>query len=204
MRPVALNAFAQLLTVEWFILVLFAYLLGSISTAILTCKLLGKTDPRSEGSRNPGATNVLRVAGKTAAIITLIGDFAKGLIPVLLAHNLSQAGLGLFLIGFAAFLGHLYPVFFGFKGGKGVATGLGSILAFDWRIGLIMLGIWLFVAKGLKISSLSALTAFLLLPLLGWYFGFSTEVMIAMAIMTLMIFWRHRGNIERLLKGQER
>ena len=135
------------------ILIIIAYLIGSLSSAIIVCKLMGLPDPRGEGSGNPGATNVLRFGGKKAAAITLLGDTLKGLLPVLLAKYLDITILGIALVGLAAFLGHLYPIFFEFKGGKGVATMLGVLFGFSWWIGLATAGTWLFVAKILKISS---------------------------------------------------
>jgi acyl phosphate:glycerol-3-phosphate acyltransferase len=136
-----------------------AYLLGSVSCAIITCKIMGLPDPREQGSGNPGATNVMRFGGRKAAGITLVGDFLKGFIPVYLANALSLPPLLQGLIGLAAFLGHLYPVFFGFKGGKGVATSLGVLLGFSWMLGVAVIGTWLAVYKLGKISSLSALIA---------------------------------------------
>jgi glycerol-3-phosphate acyltransferase PlsY len=185
-------------------LILFAYLVGSISSAILVCRLMGLPDPRTEGSGNPGATNVLRVGGKKAAAITLIGDMFKGLVPVLAANLLNVAPLTLALTGLAAFLGHLYPVFFGFRGGKGVATMLGVLFGFHGLVGASTAGTWLLIAKGFKISSLAALIATLLAPLYVWLIiGPSPELIITTAVMTLILFWRHRSNIQRLLKGEE-
>jgi glycerol-3-phosphate acyltransferase PlsY len=185
-------------------LILFAYLVGSISSAILVCRLMGLSDPRTEGSGNPGATNVLRVGGKKAAAITLIGDMFKGLVPVLAANLLNVAPLTLALTGLAAFLGHLYPVFFGFRGGKGVATMLGVLFGFHGLVGASTAGTWLLIAKGFKISSLAALIATLLAPLYVWLIiGPSPELIITTAVMTLILFWRHRSNIQRLLKGEE-
>ena len=137
-------------------LIALAYLLGSVSTAIIVCKLMGLPDPRTEGSGNPGATNVLRVGGKKAAAITLFGDTLKGLLPVLIARAFTSDPLILGLVGLAAFLGHLYPVFFGFKGGKGVATMLGVLFGYSWWVGLATAATWLIVAKVFKVSSLSA------------------------------------------------
>lgn len=137
-------------------LTLIAYLLGSVSTAIITCKLMGLPDPRTSGSNNPGATNVLRIGGKKAAMITLLGDMLKGLIPVLIGHALGFSYGWLFIVGFAAFLGHLYPAFYGFKGGKGVATAIGVYFGIHFWAGLAIAAIWLFVAKVLKISSAAA------------------------------------------------
>ena len=185
-------------------LILIAYLVGSISSAIIVCRLMGLPDPRSEGSGNPGATNVLRVGGKKAAAITLIGDMLKGLLPVLAANILNVSTLTLGLTGLAAFLGHLYPVFFGFRGGKGVATMLGALFGFSWLVGASTAGTWLLIAKGFKISSLAALIATLLAPFFVWLFmGPSTELIVITAMMTLILFWRHRSNIQRLLSGEE-
>lgn len=184
-------------------LIILAYLFGSISTAIIVCKLMGLPDPRSEGSGNPGATNVLRVGGKKAAAITLFGDFIKGLIPVLVAKYLNASELVLALVGFAAFIGHLYPVFFHFRGGKGVATMLGVLFGFDLYVGLATALTWLFVAKVLKISSLSALVATLLAPFYIWWLAYSQELVIVTAVMTAILYWRHRSNIQNLLRGKE-
>ena len=185
-------------------LIVIAYLVGSISSAILVCNLMGLPDPRTEGSRNPGATNVLRVGGKKAAAITLIGDMLKGLLPVLAANLLQVAPLTLALTGLAAFLGHLYPVFFGFRGGKGVATMLGVLFGFHGIVGAATAGTWLLIAKGFKISSLAALIATLLAPLYVWLIiGPSPELIITTGAMTVLLFWRHRSNIQRLLSGEE-
>lgn len=184
-------------------LIACAYLFGSISTAIIVCKLMGLPDPRSQGSGNPGATNVLRVGGKKLAAITLAGDSLKGLIPVLFGRWLEAPDMTLALIGLAAFLGHLYPVFFGFRGGKGVATLFGVLFGLHWVVGLATVGTWLFVAKILKISSLSALVASLLAPLYVWLIIPSREFIIVTALMTILLYWRHRSNIRRLLRGEE-
>ncbi|MDH3947407.1 MAG: glycerol-3-phosphate 1-O-acyltransferase PlsY [Gammaproteobacteria bacterium] len=185
-------------------LILIAYLIGSVSSAILVCRLMGLPDPRTEGSGNPGATNVLRVGGKKAAAVTLIGDMFKGLFPVLAANILQVSPLTLGLTGLAAFLGHLYPVFFGFRGGKGVATMLGVLFGFHGLVGASTAGTWLLIAKGFKISSLAALIATLLAPLYVWLIiGPSIELIVTTAVMTLILFWRHRSNIQRLLRGEE-
>ncbi len=184
-------------------LIACAYLFGSLSTAIIVCKVMGLPDPRSQGSGNPGATNVLRVAGKKAAAITLAGDSLKGLIPVLLGRWLTTPDMTLALIGLAAFLGHLYPVFFGFRGGKGVATLFGVLFGLHWEVGAATVGTWLFVAKILRISSLSALVASLLAPLYVWLILPSREFLIITLIMTALLYWRHRSNIRRLLSGEE-
>jgi glycerol-3-phosphate acyltransferase PlsY len=189
-------------------LIIASYLIGSLSSAIIVCKLMGLPDPRSEGSGNPGATNVLRFGGKKAAAITLAGDMIKGLLPVLVAKYIGISIEGIALVGLAAFLGHLYPVFFQFKGGKGVATMLGVMFGFSWWIGLATAGTWLFMAKIVKISSLSALVATAFAPLYVWlwfdYIGVSNLAPIAATvIMTIILFWRHRSNIQNLIKGTE-
>ncbi|MDH5765382.1 MAG: glycerol-3-phosphate 1-O-acyltransferase PlsY [Gammaproteobacteria bacterium] len=182
---------------------LFAYLLGSISTAIITCKLMGLPDPRTEGSKNPGATNVLRVGGKKAAAITLFGDMLKGLIPVLVSVLLTMPNEVIAATGLAAFLGHLYPVYYHFQGGKGVATLLGVLLGTHYLIGLATIGVWLLMAFTLKISSVSALTAALCAPAIVWYFTGSDIITITTAVMTVLLYWRHRSNIRNLLNGTE-
>lgn len=193
-------------------LVVLAYLLGSVSSAIIVCKLMGLGDPREAGSGNPGATNVLRIGGekgKLAAGITLLGDVLKGVVPVLVAHGLALEPLWIVLVGLAAFVGHLYPLFFQFKGGKGVATMLGVLLALNFWAGLATAATWLFVAKVLKISSLSALIATFLAPIYiyfitQWMFGEPEITWVGVsALMTVILFWRHRANIERLIKGEE-
>lgn len=185
------------------LLVAGGYLLGSISTAIIVCKLMGLPDPRTEGSRNPGATNVARLGGKKAAALTLIGDMLKGLIPVLIAHALHASPTVLAATALAAFLGHLYPVFFGFQGGKGVATALGVIYGLYWPVGLFTTGIWLAMAVMFRYSSLAALTAILLTPLGFLWLKPDMPIIIAMLIMTVILYWRHRSNIANLLNGKE-
>jgi len=185
------------------LLVLGGYLFGSISTAILTCHLMGLPDPRSEGSGNPGATNVLRLGGKKAAFLTLSGDMLKGLVPVLIAQALHASPLIQSATALAAFLGHLYPVFFGFRGGKGVATALGVAFGLYWLAGLIVAGIWLLMAFVFRISSLSALTAMLLAPACFWLLKPEPAFIGVMIVITLMLFWRHRTNIRDLLSGTE-
>ena len=185
------------------LLVIGSYLLGSVATAVLSCRLMGLPDPREVGSKNPGATNVLRTAGKKAAILTLTGDMLKGLLPVLLAHWLGLNDLALALVGLAAFLGHLFPVYFGFKGGKGVATGIGVVLGLDWVLGLCTVATWLLMAFIFRISSLSALVAFLLAPVYGLLLlGVSWQTG-SLVIITTLLFWCHRSNIRDLLAGTE-
>ncbi|MCP5158994.1 MAG: glycerol-3-phosphate 1-O-acyltransferase PlsY [Gammaproteobacteria bacterium] len=183
--------------------VIFGYLAGSVSTAILVCRAMGLPDPRREGSRNPGATNVLRFGGKKAAAITLAGDFCKGLLPILLARWAGLEEIGLALTALAAFLGHLYPVFFGFAGGKGVATAFGAILGLSWPVALAALTTWLLMAFVVRISSLSALTAAVLTPVYSWWFELSPIQNLAILIMVGLLVWRHRSNIQNLLAGAE-
>jgi glycerol-3-phosphate acyltransferase PlsY len=184
-------------------LIVAAYLIGSISSAIIVCRLMGLPDPRSEGSNNPGATNVLRIGGKKAAAITLLGDMLKGVLPVAAGHLLDVSTLTFALAAMAAFLGHLYPVFFGFKGGKGVATALGTQFGLHWGIGLAVAGIWLFMAKVVKISSLSALVSMALAPVIIYWIWPANELIVMQIIMSIILFWRHKSNIQRLISGEE-
>ncbi len=184
-------------------LVVAAYLLGSFSSAITLSRLMGFEDPRSQGSRNPGATNVLRIAGKKAAALTLFGDLLKGLLPVLLARALLDSDLAIAAVGFAAFVGHCYPLWYRFDGGKGVATAIGFVLAYDWMLGLAVVAIWLIVARLFKLSSLAALIAFACLPALHAAVGGGALVTALFILLDLILIWRHRGNIRRLLRGEE-
>lgn len=183
--------------------ILAGYLLGSLSSAIITCRLMGLPDPRSGGSGNPGATNVLRLGGKKAATITLAGDMLKGLLPVLAVKVLGADIMVQSAVAVAAFLGHLYPVFFGFKGGKGVATVLGVLLGLYWPVGLLTIASWLVIAKGFKISSLAALIAILLAPLYVLWLKPEPALLAAVIFMGTLLFWRHRSNIRNLLRGEE-
>ena len=185
------------------LLVPLAYLMGSLSTAVIVSKLFGLPDPRQQGSKNPGATNVLRLGGKKAAAITLAGDALKGLIPVMLAQYLGATTDMVAAVGLAAFLGHLYPVFFGFKGGKGVATALGVLSGFSGWVGLSVLATWILMAVVFRYSSLSALTAAILAPVYVWFILKSPVLAGAALAMALLLVSRHRANIERLLKGEE-
>lgn len=184
-------------------LVPVAYLFGSLSSAIITSRLMGLPDPREEGSKNPGATNVLRLGGKKAAIITLLGDILKGLLPLLLAKAVGAADAVLAVVGLAAVVGHLYPVFFGFKGGKGAATVGGVFYGYSWLVGLIVMLTWIAVAFLTRISSLSALIASALAPLYVWLLLRSPTLTAAAIVMAVLLFWRHRSNIQRILRGEE-
>jgi acyl phosphate:glycerol-3-phosphate acyltransferase len=187
---------------EW-LLIAVAYLLGSVSCAIIVCRAMGLADPRGQGSGNPGATNVMRIGGKKAAGLTFLGDFLKGFLPVFLAHLSGLSTLVQAFVGLAAFLGHLYPVFFGFKGGKGVATSLGVLLGFSWLLGFAAIGTWLLVYKLRKISSLSALTASVLSPFYAWLVLGDKVIVGAAVVMMVFLLVRHKGNIQRLLAGEE-
>lgn len=185
------------------LLVAAGYLLGSVATAVLVSRALGASDPRSGGSGNPGATNVLRLAGRRAAALTLAGDVAKGVAPVLAARALDQPSGLVALVGLAAFLGHLYPVFFGFRGGKGVATALGALLGMAPLLGAAVLATWLVVAGVSRYSSLAALAASVLAPVYAWVVSGDPGVVGAVSAMTVLLVWRHRANVRRLLAGEE-
>lgn len=185
-----------------------AYLIGSVSFAVVTSRLFGLPDPHSYGSGNPGATNVLRTGNRKAALLTLLGDGLKGFVAVFLAQKAaSLTGAPEWTTAVAAlavFLGHLYPVFHGFRGGKGVATGAGIVFALHWPLGLVLTVIWLTMAYGFKISSLAALTAALLMPLGMFYVYGPTLTAWAMVPIAVLLFWRHRENIRQLFTGKER
>lgn len=181
---------------------IFAYLMGSVSTAILVCRAMGLPDPRTDGSRNPGTTNVMRLGGKPAAAATLAGDVLKGVIPVLAARSYGFDAEWLSFIGLAAFFGHLYPVFFRFEGGKGVATALGVLLALHWQLGLAVIALWLVGFRLTRISSVGALTAFVAAPLLAWWL--MPSALAGIFVMSLLLLMRHKTNIEALINGSER
>jgi acyl phosphate:glycerol-3-phosphate acyltransferase len=181
-----------------------AYLLGSVPFAVLSSRLFGLADPRTYGSGNPGATNVLRTGHKAAAAVTLIGDAGKGALAVFLASLLPQASPTLLAVaGLLAFIGHLFPVFLRFRGGKGVATALGVILAFAPWLGLAVAGVWASVALITRYSSLAALTAAAAAPLLALWLAPSMPMVAALSGMSALLFWRHAPNIQRLLAGTE-
>lgn len=183
---------------------LFAYLLGSLSSAVILCKVAGLPDPRKEGSGNPGATNVLRFGGKKLAVLVLAGDLLKGLIPVLVALMLGLPALTIAIVGLLAFLGHLFPVFFGFKGGKGVATALGVLLGLSWPVGVALVVIWLGMAVVFRVSSLAAIAASISAPVVMWLAEpRAWEYIVATLVMSLILLWRHRSNIRNLAEGVE-
>lgn len=187
--------------------VLLAYLLGSLSFAVIVSRAMRLDDPRSYGSGNPGATNVLRSGNKLAAILTLLLDAAKGVVAVQIARFLAERlGYGdgvVALAGLASFIGHLAPIFFRFQGGKGVATAAGVLLALNWMVGLACLGTWLLVAVLTRYSSLAALVTALLAPVLFHFMHGDSQVVGAVAVMSVLLVWRHRSNITKLLNGTE-
>jgi len=189
-----------------------AYLVGSLSFAVIVSRVMGLSDPRTFGSKNPGATNVLRSGSKGAAILTLLLDAAKGWLPVVLVARFGSAyGLGdgtLAMVGLAAFLGHLYPVFFKFVGGKGVATALGVLLGVNGWLGLAAVLIWLGMALVFRYSSLASITAAVLAPVLyvladGALWTMNKSAALGIAVMALFLLYRHAENINRLIKGTE-
>ena len=183
--------------------VLIAYLAGSIASAILVCRAMGLPDPRGEGSGNPGATNVLRMAGKGPAALTLAGDVLKGVAPVLLASGLSRSPTVVALAALAAFLGHLYPLYFRFRGGKGMATALGAIAALAWPVAGVMCAIWLVVAAATRYSSLAAMTAAVAAPIAALWLAPHPANPGVLAVVAILLLWRHRANIRRLVRGTE-
>ncbi|QTL39496.1 glycerol-3-phosphate 1-O-acyltransferase PlsY [Xenorhabdus budapestensis] len=182
-------------------MIIFAYLCGSISSAILICRLAGLPNPRQHGSGNPGATNVLRIGGKAAALTVLICDVLKGMIPVWLAYKLDIQPFYLGIIAIAACLGHIYPIFFHFKGGKGVATAFGSIAAIGWDLMGLVAGTWVLTVLLSGYSSLGAIISALVVPFYVWWF--KPEFTFPVAMLSCLILMRHHDNIQRLWRGQE-
>ena len=180
-----------------------AYLLGSIPFAILVSRAMGLADPRTYGSKNIGATNVLRSGNRVAAILTLVGDAGKGWLAVLLARAFGASEEIVALVGLAAFVGHVFPVWLRFNGGKGVATAAGVLIAIDWRLGLSVVVAWLLVAVATRYSSLAAIVAALLAPVVAWYLLGTGSILFAVIAMGAILIWRHQGNIVKLLRGQE-
>ena len=194
---------------QYFWLIPLAYLLGSVPFAVVVSKAMGLPDPYTHGSKNPGATNVLRTGNKLAAVLTLLGDAAKGWVAVTIARAVlgdpigSDNNLMLGLVAIAVFLGHLYPIFYRFKGGKGVATAAGIFFAISWVLGLATLGTWLIVAFFMRYSSLAALSAAAFAPLY-FTFLFGLQPMgLAILVMSLLLIYRHRSNIRNLMNGTE-
>lgn len=198
----ALPVFTAEIALPALLVAVASYLVGSVSAAILVCRAMGLEDPRTSGSGNPGATNVLRVGGKVPAAITLVGDGVKGFLPVLMTSLVTSHPPTVALAAIAAFMGHLYPVFFRFQGGKGVATALGALLGLDLSVGALALLTWLAVSLTFRRSSLSALVTFVLVPV---YLLFEGQQAFALAFLVIagFLFYTHRSNISRLLNGTE-
>jgi len=185
------------------LLLVAAYLLGSIPFALVSSRLFGLQDPRSYGSGNPGATNVLRSGNKAAAAVTLIGDCVKGWVAVSIALKLGFTAPEAALAGFAAFLGHVFTIFLRFNGGKGVATALGVLAGIDWRIALACLGAWLLIAAASRYSSAGSLGAAIVSPIAGYLLLGANPVIAVLLAMSAVLIWRHAANIQRLLAGTE-
>ena len=184
-------------------IVIVAYLVGSIASAVLVCRAMGLPDPRREGSGNPGATNVLRIGGRGPAALVLAGDVLKGVLPVLLAAGATSSPAVVALSALAAFLGHLYPLYFRFRGGKGVATALGAIAALSWPVACVMCAVWLAVAAATRYSSLASMTAAIGAPVAALWFASDPANVSILAVITALLLWRHRQNIQRLAHGTE-
>ena len=180
-----------------------SYLLGSISSAIIICKMCNLPDPRTKGSKNPGATNVLRIGGKLVAAFVLIFDGLKGALPVILANYFGYNLFDLTIILLCAFLGHVFPIYYGFKGGKGVATALGVLLAIDSNIAILVLLIWLIVFLVSRISSLSAITAALCLPIIAFFMHIDQNFLWLSLFLSMFLIYRHKENIKNLLEKKE-
>ena len=187
--------------------VIAAYLIGSLSFAVIVSKYYGMDDPRTYGSGNPGATNVLRSGKKKAAALTLLGDALKGLVAVVLARCLQDAlnlsDIAIAAVAVAALVGHMWPLFFGFKGGKGVATALGVLLALSPATALVCAAIWLVMAFGFKVSSLAALAATVAAPLVAFWLMPYPSWAWATVVIAMLVLYRHKSNIQNLLQGKE-
>ncbi len=185
------------------VLVVLGYLCGSLASAVIVCRVMKLPDPRKQGSGNPGATNVLRLGGKKAAALTLAGDVLKGAIPVLLAHLLSDSPTVLASTAVAAIVGHMYPVFFQFKGGKGVATTFGAVAALVFPVALFMGAVWVLTAMATRYASLASLAAAVAAPLFALVFIQQPATIVALVIIAALLVYRHRENIQRLRDGIE-
>jgi glycerol-3-phosphate acyltransferase PlsY len=186
-----------------FIYLILGYLIGSLPFAVIVSKLFGLADPRSFGSGNPGATNVLRTGNKAAAALTLLGDASKGWVAMFIVSKLGAGETATALTGLAAFLGHLYPVFLRFKGGKGVATAIGVLIGLDGWLALGAAAVWLVTAIISRYSSLAAITAAAVAPTLALAWHGPDAIALVVGLMCLLLIWRHRGNIGRLIAGTE-
>ena len=185
------------------VLPVIGYLCGSLASAVVVCRMMKLPDPREGGSGNPGATNVLRLGGKKAAGLTLAGDVLKGVVPVLLAHVLTDSPAILAGTAVAAVVGHMYPVFFGFKGGKGVATAFGAVAALVYPVALFMAAVWVLAAMATRYASLASMAAAVAAPLFALVFIREPAYIIGLSVIAALLVYRHRGNIERLRQGSE-
>lgn len=183
--------------------VIISYLIGSICSAIIVCRIFSLPDPRTEGSNNPGATNVLRIGGPKCAAIVLIADMLKGFVPVILCKLLgaSEETLGFVCLG--TVFGHMFPVFFQFKGGKGVATALGAMIGLNWLLGVFVIGTWLVVALISRYSSLAAVTALVLAPFYSIIAIHNTKALAPLVVIGVFVLYKHHANITRLTDGNE-
>ena len=185
------------------VLPVLGYLCGSLASAVLVCRLMKLPDPRKEGSGNPGATNVLRLGGKKAAALTLAGDVLKGLVPVLVAQFITGSATILASTAVAAVVGHMYPIFFQFKGGKGVATAFGAVTALVYPVALFMAAVWVLAAMATRYASLASMAAAVAAPLFALVFIQQFAYVVALAIIAALLIYRHRENIQRLRDGTE-
>jgi glycerol-3-phosphate acyltransferase PlsY len=203
MKIVSMGAYCKVPPMTVFLFALGGYLAGSIPFAVLVSRAMALPDPRTYGSGNIGATNVLRSGNRIAALLTLLGDAMKGWAAVLLARHLGATDAMVALVGFAAFLGHLFPVWLRLRGGKGVATAAGVLIAFDWRVGLAVTVTWLTIAVLTRYSSLAAIMAALFAPAAAWFILGDGPVLYAVAAMSVLLIVRHRANIVKLMRGEE-
>lgn len=183
--------------------IVIMYLIGSISSSILIARLLNLPDPRGLGSGNPGATNMLRTGSKKAAVFTLVGDLLKSLIPLLIARYFGFELFALCLMGLAAIIGHMFPIYYQFRGGKGVATTVGVLLAINWHLALSWGVIWLTTAMVTRFSSLAAIVATISLPLVAYFLNLPTYLLLTTVAIVVLVIWRHQSNIRNLLSGNE-
>ena len=194
----------MLTTLFFLFSVIVAYLLGSICSAVIVCQLFDLPDPRTNGSNNPGATNVLRLAGRNYAALVLVGDMLKGLLPVLLAKALGASAVILGFTTLAAVLGHMYPFFFDFKGGKGVATAMGALLGFHFILGVMVIATWLVVVNFTRYVSLASVVAIVLAPFYSIFAVGSLSAFLPIFIIAILVVFQHRDNITRLMDGTEK
>tara|TARA_B100000768_G_C11255145_1_gene366030 strand:- start:815 stop:1402 length:588 start_codon:yes stop_codon:yes gene_type:complete len=183
--------------------VLMAYFIGSLSFGIIISYFFKLSDPRTTGSKNPGATNVMRTGNKVAALLTLLGDMLKATIVITVANYMNLSEIHLAVISIAVLLGHIFPVYYKFRGGKGVATALGILLGINWMLALAVFFVWLFVFTIWRFSSLAAIVATFTAPIISYYLGFSSEILWLNIIISTIVIYRHKANITNLLNGKE-